>query len=220
MGNLERKAKEKELRREDIILAAENVFFTNGYNTSTMEDVAREAQFSKRTLYLYFNSKDQLYFEIMARGYRLFLEMLKSEEATIKSQEPLDGIRTLFFLFHKFNLLYPNHFRAIMEYQNKETDFIDISSDFTNSIEKCYQLGEEAIYLLRQLVKEGVDKGVFRTDIPYDKIALILWSCALGIFQTSGKKDSYLKNYYNTTGEELLNDSFTLILSSITKLKQ
>ncbi|WOO35198.1 TetR/AcrR family transcriptional regulator [Anaerocolumna sp. AGMB13020] len=218
MGSLERKAKEKVLRREDIISAAENVFFAKGYNATTMDDVAKEAQFSKRTLYMYFNSKDQLQYEIMARGYRLFLELLESEGATKSNQTPLEGIKTLFLLFHKFSLSYPHHFRAIMEYQTREEDFITrLSGEAPQAKEECYELGEDAIRFLIRHVKAGVRQGVIRNDIPAEKIALILWSCTLGIFNTANKKNNYLSNYYSTTGEELLQDSFTLILDSLTR---
>ncbi len=218
MGNLERKIREKELRREDIISAAENVFFTKGYNAATMDDVAKEAQFSKRTLYMYFNSKEQIQFEIMAKGYRLFLDLLESEAATLNSLKPLEGIKTLFLLFHKFSLSYPYHFRTIMEYQTKEEDFITrLSDEATQAKEVCYELGEDAIRFLIKLVKAGVSQGVIRKDIPAEKIALILWSCTLGIFNTASRKNNYLSNYYNTTGEELLQDSFTLILDSLTR---
>ncbi len=68
MGINERKEKEKDIRRNDIIEAAEKVFFKKGYSQATMDDVAKEAEFSKRTLYVYFNSKEQLHFEIMIKG--------------------------------------------------------------------------------------------------------------------------------------------------------
>jgi AcrR family transcriptional regulator len=44
-----------------------------------MDDVAKEAEFSKRTVYVYFNSKEQIYFEVMIRGYRLLINMLKND---------------------------------------------------------------------------------------------------------------------------------------------
>ena len=67
MGINERKDKEKQIRSNDIIDAAERVFFLKGYDLATMDDVAKEAEFSKRTVYVYFNSKEQIYFEIMVR---------------------------------------------------------------------------------------------------------------------------------------------------------
>ena len=61
MGITERKEREKLQRREDILNAAERVFFSKGHKNSTMDDVAEEAELSKGTLYLYFKSKEGFY---------------------------------------------------------------------------------------------------------------------------------------------------------------
>jgi len=53
MGISERNEKGKQIRRNDIIDAAEKVFFSNGYDAATMGDVAKEAEFSKRTVYIF-----------------------------------------------------------------------------------------------------------------------------------------------------------------------
>ena len=45
------------------------VFFARGFDGATMDDVAREADFSKRTLYKYFSSKNQLTLAIAHRGF-------------------------------------------------------------------------------------------------------------------------------------------------------
>ena len=52
MGAEERKQQEKEIKRKDIIDAAEKVFFANGYENSSMDAVAKKAEFSKRTVYV------------------------------------------------------------------------------------------------------------------------------------------------------------------------
>ena len=57
MGVVERKEREKELRSESIIDAAERIFFNKGFEHATMNDVAEEAELSKGALYLYFHAK-------------------------------------------------------------------------------------------------------------------------------------------------------------------
>ena len=47
------------------IVAAKRVFSEKGYSKSTMEDIAREAELSPGTLYLYFKNKDELFFSII-----------------------------------------------------------------------------------------------------------------------------------------------------------
>ncbi|MCK5408322.1 MAG: helix-turn-helix transcriptional regulator, partial [Candidatus Krumholzibacteria bacterium] len=60
MGIAERREREKEQRRIDIIDAAERVFFSKGWQAATMDDVAEAVELSKATLYLYFKNKEEL----------------------------------------------------------------------------------------------------------------------------------------------------------------
>lgn len=65
----EREQRRREGYRETILHAAERVILRKGYSATTMDDVAREAQFSKATLYKYVPSKGVLLFEIMAHYF-------------------------------------------------------------------------------------------------------------------------------------------------------
>jgi AcrR family transcriptional regulator len=47
-----------------LLMFKKKYFFSKGYDITTGEDIARNAEFSKRTVYVYFNSKGQIYFEI------------------------------------------------------------------------------------------------------------------------------------------------------------
>ena len=68
MGIVERKEREKEHRREEIIDAAQRIFFQKGLSAATMDEIAEAAELSKGTLYLYYNSKEDLYLSVMLRG--------------------------------------------------------------------------------------------------------------------------------------------------------
>lgn len=61
MGIYERKQREKEKRKIEIINAARKVFSSKGFNASTMEEIATEAELSPGTLYLYFKNKEELH---------------------------------------------------------------------------------------------------------------------------------------------------------------
>ena len=54
MAIQERKRREKERRRQQIMVAAKKVFLNKGIGKATMEDIAREAEISPGTIYLYF----------------------------------------------------------------------------------------------------------------------------------------------------------------------
>ena len=213
MGINERRKKEKEIRRNDIIDAAERIFFSKGYNNATMDDVAKEAEFSKRTVYVYFNSKEQIYFEIMTRGYKLLISRLKDDLQKEKDCNAIEEIRQMSLTLYRFSKDYSEYFKAIMEYENGKLDFQKGIPDLSR--EECYALGEEALgYLIRALEK-GIAEDSIRSDLDVVKTALILWASMIGVLNIAKQKVNYIMNYHRTTPEELVSAAFELIIRAI-----
>lgn len=177
-----------------------------------MDDVAKEAEFSKRTLYLYFNSKEQLYFEIMARGYRRLIGML-NEDTERENGDAVGKIRRMAWTLYRFSREQLPYFRAIMEYETGERDFQKGIPDASR--EECYALGEALLGHLVGALKQGIAERSVRKDLDAEKTALVLWACIVGAFSIAGKKENYLKNYHAVTPEELVSATFELTLRSI-----
>ncbi len=64
-------------RREQVLEAARELFFANGYRGTTVEQIARRAGYSKRTVYLDYRNKDELFITVCAQGGELLFEHLK-----------------------------------------------------------------------------------------------------------------------------------------------
>ena len=215
LGSNERKVKEKEIRRKDIIDAAERIFFTKGYNNATMDDVAKEAEYSKRTVYVYFSSKEQIYFEIMIRGYRLLMEMLKADLQKDKAYTAIEEMRQMASTLYKFSKDYSEYFGAIMEYENNVLDFQKSIPD--HSKEECYTLGEQILGYLMDALKKGIAEGSVRSDLNIGNTALTLWACIIGVFNTAKKKKNYIENYHGIKPEDLVSEAFNMMIRSIRK---
>ena len=65
----EREVRRREGYREVILHAAARVILRKGYSALTMDDVAREAQLSKATVYKYVAGKGPLLFEILGHSF-------------------------------------------------------------------------------------------------------------------------------------------------------
>lgn len=215
LGASGRKVKEKEIRRNDIIDAAEKVIFAKGYDLATMDDIAKEAEFSKRTVYIYFNSKEQLYFEIMVRGYKLLVEMIEAALADGKEMSAIDRVKLIGIILYQFNTEYPDYFDAIMCYENGEKDFVNGIPD--QSREECYALGEKIFGYLASALEDGVEEGVIRDELDTVNTAIILWSCTIGLFNTLIKKRKYIEHYHKRNPEKLLLDGLNMLIISIKK---
>jgi len=213
LGSNERKEKEKEIRRKDIIDAAERVFFTKGYNYATMDDVAKAAEYSKRTVYVYFSGKEQIYFEIMIRGYRLLMEMLEANRQKDKAHTAIEEIREMASALYRFSLDYSEYFDAIMEYENSALDFQKGIPDHAK--EECYALGEQILGYLMDALKQGIAEGSVRSDLNIKHTALALWACIIGVFNTAKKKKYYLENYHGIKPEDLVSEAFHMMIRSI-----
>ena len=77
MGISERREREKAERRKAILKCARELILSQGVERVSMEDIARKAELSKATMYLYFSGKDALLNEICEESAQNFLNHFK-----------------------------------------------------------------------------------------------------------------------------------------------
>ena len=203
MEKLKPKDKRRNTNKMDIIDAAERLFFSKGYNNSTMDEVAKEAGFTKRTLYSYFSSKEELYEKIKERGYlilnKLFLEALEKE----KNSSEILKIKAMGYSFLKFERDYSGYFKSIFESEGYMVE--------------CELLEETTLDMLQKCIREGVKKGEITDKIDCVSISLILWSMLMGFVNTFSRKEEYIKGYFKKDIREVTENGFDFILNSIKK---
>jgi len=201
MENSSSKDKRRNMNKIDIIDAAERLFFSKGYNNSTMDEVAKEAGYTKKTLYSYFDSKEEIYGKIIERGYlilnNLFSEALEKE----KDSSEILKIRAMGYSFLEFERDYSGYFKAVFE---SEVYIIE-----------CEELEQTTLDMLQKCIKEGVKKGEITDRIDCISISLILWSSLMGFINTFSRKEKYIKNYFNKDIREVIEKGLDFILNSI-----
>ncbi|NOZ03266.1 MAG: TetR/AcrR family transcriptional regulator [FCB group bacterium] len=75
----ERRKREKEQRRKAIIDAAEKLFAQNGFHTTSLDRVAEAVEISKGTIYLYFDSKEDLFFSVLEDKFQSYIAGMKAK---------------------------------------------------------------------------------------------------------------------------------------------
>jgi AcrR family transcriptional regulator len=85
-----RKDRERVARREEILAAAARIFAQKGFEATTLDEIAEKAEFGKGTLYLYFESKEHLFFSILDEGVQAFHQFVEQ-----KLNEIVDPIQKL-----------------------------------------------------------------------------------------------------------------------------
>lgn len=97
MGIIERKKREKEERRALIVEATKRLILERGVDSPSMQDIADATELSKATLYLYFESKEQILWEILDDAAATFSAYVERNVARAKS-----GIEALRALWGSF----------------------------------------------------------------------------------------------------------------------
>lgn len=122
MNNLTRKERERMQRKTYIMDAAERVFARDGYEHASMNEIAKESEFTKRTLYQYFVDKSDLYLAVALRMYNHMYDSLKKMELDQKTGlDKIEAVFMSYFTFYKDNQA---KFRIIYDIGNvrKESD--------------------------------------------------------------------------------------------------
>ncbi|MES0490648.1 MAG: helix-turn-helix domain-containing protein, partial [Leptospirales bacterium] len=73
---LTRKERDQARKRNEILDAAERLFFSKGYEETSINEIAVEAEFAKGTLYLYFSGKSEIYLAIVNRSLDIIHQMI------------------------------------------------------------------------------------------------------------------------------------------------
>ncbi|MEA3428172.1 MAG: TetR/AcrR family transcriptional regulator [Thermodesulfobacteriota bacterium] len=201
MGIQERKEREKERRRQQIMIAAKRVFYNKGFAKVTMEDIAREAELSPGTLYLYFKSKDELCASLSLRILQYLNIRLRhvSTEKELDGQQKLEALKAAIIDVYDFDpLILINLFRL----QSSET-LKNLSPQLIADIKKLFS---SSLGAMSNIFNEGINKGVIIDKKP-EAIADLLWALFSGIVLWGESKKimnsdkDYLKQALDTAFE-------------------
>lgn len=210
MGIQERKEREKEQRRQDILDAAEKVFFSKGVNMATMDEVAEAAELSKGTLYLYFDSKEALYYSVCLRGMEIMHRMMA--QAANKLETGGEKVLALGRAYFAFSEQFSDYFHLMMfcsshEVQPKET---------SEAGWQCHEQGGKVIQMVADTLKLGIQDGSIRTTIDPRSLAYLCWGQITGIIQIIKSEKMHLEKGFGLTPEQLIEDHFELMRVALT----
>lgn len=207
MGVAERKEREKEQRRNDIIDAAEKVFFSKGVENATMDEVATAAEYSKGTLYLYFKNKNELFHGIICRALGKLYEMFTA--ATAGKPNGLARIYALGQAYHQFYETEPEYFMALLHQEKLEVDKETLENSY--SFACCHKVGNKIFDFIKQCIEEGIEDGSVHKDHDPSKLSLILWGHTAGVLHILKSKETMLETTFGGDTGEIVEYSFRLI---------
>jgi len=165
MGITERKQREKEQRKKEIIDAAETLFFSREYDDVSMDEIANIVELNKATLYRYFKNKEALFSAIVLRGIRILNKMYRE---CMETQVPgMTKVALLEETYYRFTCQHPDYQRLIKYYGMER--FNTENPGFTGILEE-FSMSRR---FWQDAVREGIDDGTIRNDI--DSVLLTIY---------------------------------------------
>ena len=152
-----------------LVDVARQLFAKMGVENTTMNDIALASKKGRRTLYTYFKSKEDIYMAVGESELDMLSDMMKRvAEKNISPDEKmiemiytrLDAVKEVVF---RNGTLRANFFRDIWRVEK---------------VRKRFDAKE--ILLFKDVLREGVEKGVFRID-DIDMTAELVHYCVKGI---------------------------------------
>ncbi len=144
-------------KKEIIKEKAEELFSANGFQNTTISDIAKAANISEATIYEHFRSKEDLLFYIPEKT---FLELIKSlEEHLLGIKGPENQLRK--FIWH------------YLSFMQDRQDFARLFILGLWSNRRFYESEKSAPLknyglVLKNILRDGVEEGVFRCDFDLD----------------------------------------------------
>ncbi|HHX50733.1 MAG TPA: TetR/AcrR family transcriptional regulator [Clostridia bacterium] len=149
--SISRKELEKKFKRNLIGDAAKKLFAVNLFETVTVEDIAREAEFGKGTLYQYFENKEDILVFVLHRGIGEVCDEIKSR--CLEEKDVTKSIQELIRVYYEFLTIYKNLFISFVRWQIEGS----LPSHMVEMVTKRHQ---EKIGLMCQVVERGIKEGV------------------------------------------------------------
>ena len=154
MGVQERRAREKQELRQEILDAARELFVREGFENVSMRKIAEKIEYSPTTIYLYFQDKADLLDWVCEET----LQKLESRLAALVTAVPdaLERLKTGLRTYIQFGLEHPNDYRVafLLEYRPPIGE--------PERCLRCHTMGQQAFDHTRNVVTECIRAGTFR----------------------------------------------------------
>ncbi|SDS45360.1 transcriptional regulator, TetR family [Halopseudomonas xinjiangensis] len=153
----ERREREKQERRVSILDAAEQVFFTKGYDKCSMDEIARTAQLSRALLYVYFKDKSAMMRGIMLRAVECLRD--RFARAISEAELGLDQVGKFGQAYYDFSREESHYFDVLTQINT----FPHLSEDDEHS-EALRCCAEDVMGLMVEALQRGVADGSLSRD--------------------------------------------------------
>ena len=169
MGVKERRTREKEQLRRQILSAARELFVNEGYESVSMRKIANKIEYSPTTIYLYFEDKADLLDSVCKETLLDLLNTL--ERLKEDTSDPVKALRKSGRAYVEFGLKYPQDYKLTFVIRPQFQKGLGLQQG---------SVGERVFNYLRAMVSECIRQKAFR-QVDVETTGQALWSAVHGV---------------------------------------
>lgn len=185
MGLKERREREKEARKQQILAAARKLLFKKGLQSTSINQIARTAELGVGTIYFYYQSKEEIFYSLQEEGLDILFRQIEAIDRTpVPPDEKLRETGRAYLLF-----------------SSQQKDYFDIINYFLAAPsvilgdklkQQIDHKGGRILKLLDGFIRSGISQGIFR-PVDSKKYAVMFWGALHGVTQFKKLEDTVLE---------------------------
>lgn len=204
-----RKKEPRSVHRENIVSAASILFMERGIATTSMDDIAKAAGYSKATLYVYFENKEEIVGILVLNSMKKLYDYISS--ALIQHETTKARYDFICRGLVQYQEEFPFYFKMVLDKINIDFE----SKEYLPEERETYQIGEEINEKIKNFLLSGMEKGDLRNDLDIMPAIFNFWGMLSGIIQLAVNKEEYIKKSMGLSKIKFLEYGFSLVYHSI-----
>ncbi len=204
-----RKKEPRSVHRENIVSAASALFLEKGIAAASMDDIAKAAGYSKATLYVYFENKEEIVGIIVLNSMKKLCDYISS--ALLQQETTKSRCEFICRGLVQYQEEFPFYFKMVLDKINIEFE----NNNYLPEEKETYQIGEEINEKIKQFLLSGMAKGDLRSDLELMPAIFNFWGMLSGIIQLAANKEDYIRKSMGLSKNQFMEYGFSLVYDSI-----
>lgn len=213
MGRENKKEAVAALHREQIMKAAEKLFSEKGYAQTTIDDISKMSEYSRRTIYAYYESKDDILHHIIEKGLQTLKEDI--EDAVNLNEDFVSRYRAICMAMSKYQSEYPHAADSVNSVNSSNFNIDNLSA----TVKHILLLGTEINTTLAAFIEAGKENGVVRQDTVPMLTVYVLWSSITSLLTLTQTKGQFIFKQFSISESEFLDYGFKQLINSILEVR-
>ena len=213
MGIEERKHRDRERRIKEILTAARELFLKKGIIRTSMMDIAERSDLSRRTLYLYFTSKDEIALSIVFDGLsKIMQRLIDNTQNKANGWEKFCGMKDAYLGYYEEDY---NSFHSTFKiYSLINSENID-----SHEVKKCLSKIREITDFVTEVLKNGILDGSLSPQKDVTITAISLMNMVHSSMERLSHKSAFLNELAPHSGNDVIEATFQLLLAGLRNIQ-